>query len=110
MRTLFIAAGLTTLVAAPGLAKAPTPRITEPAARATALARVKGGVVKANELETEHGRLIYSYDITRPGMTGIDEVNIDAMTGKLVAMHHESPAAERVEAAADAKAARVKHK
>ena len=91
-------------------AKTPTPRITEAAARATALAMVKDGTVKAGELETEHGRLIYSFDIQRAGRTGIDEIQISAITGKLVSRHHESPAAEKVEATADAMAAAVKPK
>ena len=88
-------------------AKSPTPRITEAAARTTALAMVKNGAVKAGELETEHGQLIYSFDIAQAGRTGIEEVQISALTGKLVSRHHESPAKEAVEAAADAHA-RVK--
>jgi uncharacterized membrane protein YkoI len=78
-------------------------KIEEAAARATALARVKNGAVKSEELEREHGHLIYSYDIEVPGKSGIDEVNIDAMTGKVIAMTHEGPRAEHKEAAAEAK-------
>ena len=85
-------------------AKSPTPRITEAAARTAALAMVKGGTVKAGELETENRRLIYSFDIAQAGRTGIEEVQISAITGKLVSRHHESPAKEAVEAAADARA------
>jgi hypothetical protein len=50
-----------------------------------------------------HGHLIYSYDIEGPGRSGIDEVNVDAMTGKVIAMTHERPRAERKEADAEAK-------
>jgi len=39
-----------------------------------------------------------------PGRSGIDEVNVDAMTGKVVGVSHESPATEKKEAAAEAKA------
>lgn len=94
------------LLAAPSLASAkpPTPRITEAAARSTALAMVKGGTVKAGELETENRRLIYSFDIAQAGRTGIEEIQISALTGKLVSRHHESPAKEAVEATADAHA------
>ncbi|MEO8621224.1 MAG: hypothetical protein ABI625_09170 [bacterium] len=42
------------------------------------------------------------------GKSGIDEVNIDALSGKLVSHEHESPAAEKAEARADAKAAKAK--
>ena len=94
------------LLAAPSFASAkpPTPRITEAVARSTALAMVKGGTVKAGELETENRRLIYSFDIAQAGRTGIEEIQISALTGKLVSRHHESPAKEAVEAAADAHA------
>jgi uncharacterized membrane protein YkoI len=79
-------------------------KIKENEARATALAQVRNGTVKSAELEREHGRLIYSYDIEVPGKSGIDEVNIDAMTGKVVAKTHEGATAERNEADAEAKA------
>jgi uncharacterized membrane protein YkoI len=70
----------------------------------TAHTQVRNGTVKSAELEREHGRLIYSYDIEVPGKSGIDEVNIDAMTGKVVAKTHEGATAERNEADAEAKA------
>ena len=59
--------------------------------------------MKSEELEREHGHLIYSYDIAVPGKSGIDEVNVDAMTGEVIARTHEGPKAERKEAAAEAK-------
>ena len=64
-------------------------KIKETEARATALAQVKNGTVRSEELEREHGHLIYSYDIEVPGKSGIDEVNVDAMTGKVIAKTHE---------------------
>jgi len=72
-------------------------------ARATALAKVPGGMIQSEELEREHGRLIYSFDIKRKGKPGIDEVNIDAMEGHVVAVTHEGPKAERREAAEEKK-------
>jgi uncharacterized membrane protein YkoI len=78
-------------------------KIKEPEARATALAQTKNGTVRSEELEREHRHLIYSYDIQVAGKPGIDEVNVDAMTGKIVARTHEGPRAERKEAAAEAK-------
>ncbi len=105
MKTILFAS--LALIGAPLLAtaKAPAPKISETTARATALSMVKGGTVKAGELETEHGRLIYSFDIAQSGRTGIEEVQISALTGKLVLRHHETPAKEAVEATADAAAA-----
>lgn len=81
-------------------------KVTEAAAAATAQARVPKGVIQGVELEKEKGKLIYSYDVKTAGKSGIDEVNIDATTGKIIAFAHESPADEKKEAAADAKAAK----
>jgi uncharacterized membrane protein YkoI len=78
-------------------------KISETTARATALKEVPNGSVKSSELERENGKLIYSYDITVPGKTGIDEVNVNAMDGSVVAKQHENPKAEKKEAAQEAK-------
>jgi uncharacterized membrane protein YkoI len=78
-------------------------KISEASARATALKEVPNGTVKSSELEREGGKLIYSYDITVPGKTGIDEVNVNAMDGTIVAKQHETPKAEKTEAVKEAK-------
>ena len=57
-------------------------------ARETAL-RAVPGIVKESDLETEHGRLIYSFEIKRPGERGITEVNVSAMDGSIVDIHRE---------------------
>jgi hypothetical protein len=57
-------------------------------ARETAL-RAVPGKVKESDLETEHGRLIYSFEIKRPGQRGITEVNVSAMDGSIVNIHRE---------------------
>ena len=57
-------------------------------ARETAL-RAVPGTIKDHELETEHGRLIYSVEINRPGERGITEVNVSAMDGSIVDIHRE---------------------
>ena len=78
-------------------------KISEETARATALKQVPNGTVKSSELEREHGKLIYSYDITVPGKSGIDEVNVNAIDGSVVAKQHESPKTEKKEATQEAK-------
>lgn len=83
-------------------------KITEAAARATALKEVPNGAVKSSELEREHGKLIYSYDITVPGKTGIDEVNVNAIDGSVVARSHEGAKAEKKEAVQEAKEKKTK--
>lgn len=82
-------------------------KMTMADARAMALKEVPGAKIQAGEIEREGGKLIYSFDMKVAGKSGIDEVNIDAMTGKLVAHQHETPKDERAEAKADAKAAKA---
>jgi uncharacterized membrane protein YkoI len=79
-------------------------KIAEADARKTALAAVPGGRVQSHELEREKGKLIYSYDITVAGKSGIEEVNVDAITGAIVAHEHEDAAAEAKERKAEARA------
>lgn len=78
-------------------------RISLDAARTTALAKVPHGEVRSEELEKEHGKLIYSFDIAVPGKSGIQEVNVDAITGKVIGVHHESAKDEKKEAAKEHK-------
>lgn len=63
-------------------------RITAEQAKAAAL-RAVPGTVKDSDLEKEHGRLIYSFEIARPGERGITEVNVSAMDGSIVDVHRE---------------------
>jgi uncharacterized membrane protein YkoI len=78
-------------------------KISLEAARATALAKVPNGEVRSEELEKEHGKLIYSFDIAVPGKSGIQEVNVSAITGKVIGVHHESAKDEKKEAAKEHK-------
>ena len=78
-------------------------KISEATARTTALAQVPNGTVKSSELERENGKLIYSFDITVPGKSGIEEVNVSAIDGSVIAHEHEGPKAEKKEAAQEAK-------
>lgn len=83
-------------------------KVSEATARATALAQVPNGTVKSSELEREKGKLIYSFDITVPGKTGIEEVNVNAIDGSVVGKEHETPKSEKKEAAAEAKEKKAK--
>ncbi|HVT40496.1 MAG TPA: PepSY domain-containing protein [Gemmatimonadaceae bacterium] len=84
----------------PGLLK--KAKLTPDSAIAAAQAKLPKAKFDAGELEEEGGKLIYSLDFKTDGKTGIDEVNIDAMTGKLVGkINHESPADEAKEAKAE---------
>ena len=81
-------------------------KISEADARATALKEVPNGTVKSSELEKEKGKLIYSYDITVPGKSGVEEVNVNAVDGTLVGKVHESAKTEKAEASKEAKEAK----
>ncbi|MDQ6892291.1 MAG: PepSY domain-containing protein [Acidobacteriota bacterium] len=74
-------------------------------ARKTALAVVPHGKVQSEELEREKGLLIYSFDIKIGRKSGIEEVAVDAVTGKIVEKKHESAKSERAEKKADKKKA-----
>jgi uncharacterized membrane protein YkoI len=84
-------------------------KVSEATARATALARVPNGSVKSSEIERENGKLIYSFDITVPGKTGIEEVNVNAIDGSVVGQEHETPKSEKKESAAEAKEKKTKN-
>ena len=76
-------------------------KISEETAAATARKRVPKGTIQAVELERENKKLIYSYELKVAGRSGVEEVNVDAVTGKVLAAEHESPAAEKKEQAKD---------
>jgi uncharacterized membrane protein YkoI len=82
-------------------------KIDEATARTTALKEVPNGVVQSSELEREKGKLIYSFDIKAPNKSGIEEVNVDAVSGAVLAHEHETAAKEKREAAQEAKEAKA---
>lgn len=65
-------------------------KVTETAARKTAATKVPKGTATAVELERENGKLQYSYEFTVPGETGVTEVNVDAITGKVLGVEKET--------------------
>ena len=123
MKYAALAAALVALVVAAPVATAQAPtyqrdvpaalakraRITEDSAVAVARKRIPNGTIQALELENENGRLIYSFDIKVPGKRGIDEVNVNAMSGRIVGdVEHESAAQVKKEAAQEAKEKKAK--
>jgi uncharacterized membrane protein YkoI len=65
-------------------------KVSKADAQATALAKVPGGTVKESEIEMEKGKLIWSFDIATTGTKDTTEVNVDAITGKIVNVEVES--------------------
>ena len=90
MAVLILAVGMTASAAPSGA------KITMEQARKIALHRANGKI-ESEELEKEHGKLIYSFDIRVPGQSGITEIAVDAKNGTIVNVAHESPAQEAAE-------------
>ena len=95
-----------------GLAASPTgqakmqkeAKISMHKARDIALEHVKKhSTIKSSELEREHGKLIYSFDIREPHRRDVTEVNVNAMDGTIVAIDHENPKKEAAEKKQEAK-------
>jgi uncharacterized membrane protein YkoI len=76
-------------------------KVTQAAAEKTALAKVPNGKIKSGELEREHGKLVWSFDISMPRSRNITEVQVDAKTGKIVVVEIETPKDQAKEKAAD---------
>ena len=78
-------------------ASAQTKRIGMKRAKEIASQQVQGKF-KSSELEKEHGKWIYSFDVlTKEGK--IMEVEIDAYTGAVIAVEEETPEKEAAEKA-----------
>src|SRR3977135_4521307 len=75
--------------------------VTRSQAEKVALAKVPRGTIKSGELEKEHGHLVWSFDIAKPGTKDIAEVQVDARSGKIVDVKTENPAQQAAEAVAD---------
>jgi uncharacterized membrane protein YkoI len=69
-------------------------KISRAAAEKIALTK-ESGTIKEGELEKEHNKVIYSFDIQTS--SGVHEVNVDAVTGKVVEDSVETAADEAKE-------------
>jgi uncharacterized membrane protein YkoI len=77
-------------------------KLSEADARQVVMAKLPNATIKEAELEKEHGKIIWSFDITVPDKS-ITEVNVNAVTGELVGMEKEDAKAEAKEKAEDEK-------
>lgn len=105
-----LAAFAATITASAALLAAPASKdlmkeakISRAEAAKTALAQVPNGVIKSEELEREHGKLIWSFDVAKNDTKNITEVQVDAKSGKIVSIQVETPRNQAKEAAADKK-------
>ena len=81
-------------------------KVSEADAIATAQKEVPDGKIQSAEIEREGGKLIYSFDIKVPKKSGVEEVNVDAVSGTVVKKEHESAKAEKAEMKKEAKEAK----
>lgn len=82
-------------------------KVSKATAQANALRSLgnsKVASVAAAELEAEDGCLIWSFDVKQKNIPGIQEVNVDAGTGKVLSSVHETSRDQAMEAAQDAAA------
>ena len=101
VRAILVAAVslLSLLAATSAFAKKPHFPVTMEQARAAALKAVPGATIKSGELEKEHGKWIYSFDL-KSGKE-IREVWVDPNTGAVLQNEVESAREEKAEAAAE---------
>ena len=78
-------------------------KVSRADAEKTALAKAPNGTIKEGELEKEHGKLIWSFDIATPDSKDITEVAVNAMTGEVVSVEKETPKQQAKEKDEDAK-------
>jgi len=76
-------------------------KVSEADAQKTALSKVPSGKIKSSELEEEKGKLIWSFDISKPGTKNITEIQVDAKTGIIVSTQIETPADQAKEVTAE---------
>ena len=83
--------------------------VSQADAERTAVENLKASApttVTEGELELEHGCLVYSFDVRVAGRAGVEEVLIDAGTGKVLSHTHESSKQEAAERAKEKAASR----
>jgi uncharacterized membrane protein YkoI len=68
-------------------------QVSQAEAGKTAVARIGGKEdvsIIGTELESEHGCLIWSFDLRIAGKSGVQEVHIDAGNGNVLSVEHEN--------------------
>jgi peptidase YpeB-like protein len=65
-------------------------KITYESAKKAAEAKVPRGTLTAHEFIRDHDREIYSFQFVEPGKSGVKRVKVDAFTGKVLKVKHQS--------------------
>lgn len=77
--------------------------ITKSQAEKIATNKVRGAKIQSEELEREHGLLVWSFDMVKSGTANVTEVLVNAKSGQIVSVTKETPNDQAKEAAADKK-------
>jgi hypothetical protein len=101
-----VAAAFAATVAFAGCASTQGAKLSRADAQVIALGRLGGGTVREGALETERGRLVWSFDVAASGTSDITEVLVDARTGEIVSLETENVEQQRLEKERDTKGAR----
>ena len=72
-------------------------KVSKDDAEKTAMAKVPNGTITEAELEKEHGKLQWSFDMTTPDSKDTTEVNVDAISGEIISVEKESAESEAKE-------------
>jgi len=65
-------------------------KITYESAKKVAEAKVPKGILTSHALLRDHDRLIYGFEFTEAGKSGVKTVKVDATTGKVLKVKHQS--------------------
>jgi hypothetical protein len=72
-------------------------KVSGDSAAKIALAQVPNGKLRSGKIERENGKLLYAFRIVPAGKSASEDVDVDAITGAVVAREHETAAQERKE-------------
>ena len=73
------------------------PAVSRADAERIALTKVRSGTVQSAELEEERGALAWVIDISTPDAADIQEIVVDAKTGRIVRVGTATPTAQKKE-------------
>lgn len=73
------------------------PAVSRADAERIALTKVRSGTVQSAELEQERGALAWVIDISSPDAADIQEIVVDAKTGRIVRVGTATPTAQKKE-------------
>jgi len=65
--------------------------VTRSEARTIALSQIQDGKILHTDLRKEHGKIIWFFDVSRPGTKKITAVQVDAKSGNILSLSAHPP-------------------